>query len=127
MRTPTPRWNSPWNGNAWPRVMLLAAVSLFASPLASPLAAAAEPGLERQTELLYFLKHDCGSCHGLARKGGLGSPLLPENLGARDDDDLVGIILDGIPGTPMPPWRALLTEGEVRFMVKSIKEGTWRQ
>ena len=26
----------------------------------------------RQAELLYLLKHDCGSCHGMTRKGGLG-------------------------------------------------------
>jgi len=106
--------------------VLLAAASFFA---VSGMAAEAAGGLgrERQTELLYFLKHDCGSCHGLARKGGLGSPLLPENLSARSDDDLMDIILNGISGTPMPPWRELLTEDEVRFMVKSIKEGTWRQ
>jgi len=34
----------------------------------------------RQTELLYLLKHDCGSCHGMTRKGGLGPALLPANL-----------------------------------------------
>jgi mono/diheme cytochrome c family protein len=28
----------------------------------------------RQAELLHLLKHDCGSCHGMTRKGGLGPP-----------------------------------------------------
>jgi len=58
----------------------------------------------RQAELLYLLKHDCGSCHGMTRKGGLGPPLLPENLGGRPQLLFVDTILDGRSGTPMPPW-----------------------
>jgi len=37
-----------------------------------------EISAERQTELLYLLKQDCGSCHGMTLQGGLGSSLLPE-------------------------------------------------
>jgi len=105
-----------------------AAVLLTAAMLAlAAFPAAAAPDRQRQDELLYFLKHDCGSCHGLTRKGGLGSPLLPEMLAGRDDDDLTGIILDGVPGTPMPPWRGLLTADEARWMVRAIKEGRWKK
>lgn len=81
---------------------------------------------ERQAELLYFLKHDCGSCHGLTRKGGLGSPLLPEALKQRTDDELTDIIMDGIPDTPMPPWRELFDRQEASWMVRAIKNGKWQ-
>ena len=70
----------------------------------------AAPGTERQAELIHRLKHDCGSCHGLTMKGGLGPPLLPSSLAAKPDAFLVRVILDGSPGTPMPPWRPELTE-----------------
>jgi cytochrome c55X len=77
----------------------------------------------RQAELLYLLKHDCGSCHGMTRKGGLGPPLLPENLGGRSQLLMTDTILDGRPGTPMPPWRGLLTEQEVQWLVEAMRRG----
>ena len=77
----------------------------------------------RQAELLYLLKHDCGSCHGMTRKGGLGPPLLPDNLRDRPPMLMENTVLDGRPGTPMPPWRGLLTEQEVRWLVEAIRRG----
>jgi cytochrome c55X len=77
----------------------------------------------RQTELLYLLKHDCGSCHGMTRKGGLGPALLPANLRNRPPQLMVNTVLYGRPGTPMPPWRGLLTEQEVRWLVEALRSG----
>ena len=77
----------------------------------------------RQAELLYLLKHDCGSCHGMTRKGGLGPPLLPDNLRDRPPMLMENTVLDGRPGTPMPPWRGLLTEQEVRWLGEAIRRG----
>lgn len=77
----------------------------------------------RQTELLYLLKHDCGSCHGMTRKGGLGPALLPANLRDRPPQLMVNTVLDGRPGTPMPPWRGLLTEQEVQWLVDALRSG----
>ena len=56
--------------------------------------------------------------------GGLGSPLDAATLADKDTESLVAIILDGIPGTPMPPWRPLLTEEEAQWIVHSLKNGT---
>jgi cytochrome c55X len=78
---------------------------------------------ERQAELLYLLKHDCGSCHGMTRKGGLGPPLLPANLRNRPPMLMENTILDGRSGTPMPPWRGLLTEQEARWLVEAMRRG----
>ena len=85
---------------------------------------AAAPDSQRQAELLYLLKHDCGSCHGMTRQGGLGPPLLPEDLRDRPQLLLVNTVLDGRSGTPMPPWRGLITEGEATWIARSLKEGS---
>jgi len=81
------------------------------------------PDAGRQTQLLYLLKHDCGSCHGMTRQGGLGPALLPENLQTRPPELLVSTILDGRPGTPMPPWRGELSEADVRWLVEALNRG----
>lgn len=78
---------------------------------------------ERQSELRYVLEQDCGSCHGLTLKGGLGSPLLAGKLTERDAADLALIILDGIPGTPMPPWRPLIQPHEALWLAQVLKSG----
>lgn len=101
------------------RKILLIAALVAAS---FPATARTEVESARQTELLYLLKHDCGSCHGMTLKGGLGKPLGAELLAERTDEQLVLAILDGMPGTPMPPWRPLLTPEEAQFLVKTLRD-----
>lgn len=79
--------------------------------------------VERKSELLYILEQDCGSCHGLTMKGGLGPALMPERLQHLNDAELTSVILDGVPGTPMPPWRPLLTEQEAQWLTQVIRSG----
>jgi cytochrome c55X len=86
-------------------------------------AAASDPADQRQAELLHLLKHDCGSCHGLTMKGGLGPALLPQAIGEKDDEVLVETILNGRPGTPMPSWRFELSAAEAAWMVRALKAG----
>lgn len=71
---------------------------------------------DRAEALAHLVEQDCGSCHGLTRKGGLGSPLTYEVLEGRDRDSLALVILDGMPGTAMPPWRPLMTEAEAYWI-----------
>nr|WP_244615013.1 cytochrome c [Pukyongiella litopenaei] len=66
---------------------------------------------------------DCGSCHGLSLKGGLGPDIRPDALAHYDADTLATVILDGIPGTPMPPWRPLLSEAEAAWIVEYLLTG----
>ena len=96
--------------------------ALFATSI-TPVCSEESISTARQTELLYLLQQDCGSCHDLPLKGGLGTPLLPENLADKPDDALVEIIMQGLPGTPMPPWRFLLKEQEAAFLVRAMKTG----
>lgn len=93
--------------------------------LLAPLLAAAGPDIPetRRGELRHLLLHDCGSCHGLTMRGGLGRPLLPETLAGRSDEALAGVILDGVRGTAMPPWRGELTREEAIWMVRELREG----
>ena len=77
----------------------------------------------RQTELVGLVRNDCGSCHGLTLKGGLGSPLLPEWLMDKPDISLRETILRGRTGTAMPPWSAFLNEAEAEWIVVRLKEG----
>ena len=84
---------------------------------------AADISPQRQAELLNLLKHDCGSCHGLTLKGGLGPALTPDVLQQKPVDFLAATILYGRTGTPMPPWRPFLTDGEAQWLALRIKEG----
>ena len=81
------------------------------------------PSPTRQAELYNLVIQDCGSCHGLTMKGGLGSALLPKNLEGKDVESLTEIVLDGLPGTPMPPWRTQFHDGEARWIVEQLKKG----
>lgn len=83
----------------------------------------AEPDATRQQELMNLLKQDCGSCHGMTLKGGLGPPLLIETLKDKPDDMLALTILEGRPGTPMPPWKSLLTREDADWLVQQLRQG----
>ena len=85
--------------------------------------ATAELDSSRQNELLYLLKHDCGSCHGMTLKGGLGPSLLPEALSGKPAGLLVSTILDGRPNTAMPPWKNMLTQDEAEWLTAQLLQG----
>ena len=78
--------------------------------------------VKRQAELRNLVVQDCGSCHGLTLRGGLGRPLQPETLAGFPDTAVAEIILDGVSGTPMPPWRGLLTETEALWIARTLKQ-----
>lgn len=81
-----------------------------------------EPGAARQQELENMLKHDCGSCHGLPPKGGLGPSLMPDALAGKNDALLFDAIRNGRAGTAMPSWRPFLNDVEIRWMVGRLRQ-----
>jgi cytochrome c55X len=91
--------------------------------LAASAALAGAPSESRQSELIYRLRQDCGSCHGYTLKGGLGPSLLPAALKGKDNDVLVDVILHGVPGRPMPPWNFEVTRDEAFWLVRQMKRG----
>jgi cytochrome c55X len=91
-------------------------LSKIALSLLLPTAAMAEVAAPRALALEHIVLQDCGSCHGLTLKGGLGKPLTADVLHGADPAALALIILDGVPGTAMPPWRPLLTKEEADWI-----------
>ena len=85
--------------------------------------AGAEPVAERQRELVRLVRQDCGSCHGMTLKGGLGPPLTPEALRDKPAASLVATVLMGRPGTPMPPWQRFVTPAEAEWIVARLQDG----
>ena len=110
-----------WWSSAIPRAAVASIGVLVVTSFSAP--AYAEPTAKRQQELKHLLKHDCGSCHGMTLKGGLGPALLPENLNSKADEVLKQTILHGRPPTPMPPWKGILSEDDVEWLVTLLREG----
>lgn len=86
-------------------------------------ATAAEPAPERQRELIHLVRQECGFCHGLRLTGGLGSPLTAPAMAEKPAETLEAVILHGIPGTAMPPWRPFLSDADVSWIVHRLQEG----
>jgi cytochrome c55X len=84
---------------------------------------AAEPSQPRQRELLHLVRQDCGSCHGMRLTGGLGLPLTPEALRDKPVEGLEATVYYGRPGTAMPPWKSVLSEAEVHWIVQKLMTG----
>jgi cytochrome c55X len=93
------------------------ALSLMMSATAG---AADDISASRQQELRNLLTQDCGSCHGLTMKGGLGPALLPSMLRGKPAEYISSVILDGRPGTAMPPWRPLISPAEARWLTSLL-------
>ena len=99
----------------WLALSSFATLVVAGTLICVPVAAAGEKQLER------LVIQDCGSCHGLTMKGGLGRPLTAEALDGQDAEAVAGIILDGIPGTAMPGWRPLLSEQDALWIARYLK------
>ena len=90
---------------------------------AIPCQAMDDPSPARQAELQSLVIHDCGSCHGLTLRGGLGPSLLPGALSNQSPAYLTAIILHGRAGSAMPPWKHLLTPAEARWIADRLLQG----
>ena len=96
---------------------------LIASLMSISGLALAELPSSRQSELTHLLKQDCGSCHGMTLKGGLGPALLPELVKEKPTDYLVTTILEGHPNTAMPGWKTILSKEDALWIAKQLKQG----
>lgn len=117
---------SPHQARLPPFVAGMVALTLATTPAnaaqgASDAATAISPA--RQKELVHFVRHDCGSCHGLTLRGGLGPPLTPEALKGKPAAYVKAMILDSRPGTAMPHWRPLLPEAEAAWIAEKLLQG----
>lgn len=81
------------------------------------------PDTARQIELVRMVRQDCGSCHGLYLTGGLGPALTREAMADKPLDSMAATIYGGRPGTPMPPWKAMLSEAEALWIAQQLMAG----
>lgn len=118
---PVPRRLGRW------RILFAVAAALVAGNAAH--AQDIKPPVEatRRSELITLVRQDCGSCHGLTLKGGLGPALLPVNLKDKPESYLKTVILHGMPDTAMPPWKRFLSDAEAQWIVSNLKEGFPRE
>jgi cytochrome c55X len=86
-----------------------------------PLAAA--PDAARTQQLVRMVRQDCGSCHGMKLTGGLGPALTREALADKPAESLAATIVHGRPGTPMPPWRSMLSADEAQWIAERLRAG----
>ena len=100
----------------WPKAVLI--LCLMAPPVA-----AEQLTPQRKAELRTLVVQDCGSCHGMTLKGGLGSALRPVDLDGVEATTIAQIVLDGVPDKPMPPWRGLLSDSDALWIAHALKTG----
>ena len=70
-----------------------------------------------------LVRHDCGSCHGLTLKGGLGPPLTAPALAGKPTEYVREMILHGRNGTAMPPWAPILSQAEAEWIAERLVAG----
>jgi cytochrome c55X len=100
-------------------LLLIGLTWLLAQPaLAEADSQAPAVDAERLETLLY---QDCGSCHGMTLRGGLGPALPRDRMQTLSPEALTHIIRHGIPGTAMPGWKALLSEEEARWIAEHLQ------
>lgn len=98
----------------------LAAMLPFAVPVWAQSPSVPLPDPAREQALVHMVRQDCGSCHGLTLKGGLGPALTAQALRDKPAESLVATIVGGRPGTPMPPFRGLVSEAEAAWIVEQL-------
>ena len=113
----------------------IAVASIFLALIAMPIIASeAESSTtddsiteSRAIELTHMVRHDCGSCHGMTLKGGLGPSLLPEQFEGKNVDYIKLTILHGRNGTAMPPWKAIISDSDAEWIAEFLLSGKINQ
>jgi len=118
---------------ALPRAGRAAFRIAFAAALLGPclassaMAGADDPSPQRRQQLVHMVRQDCGACHGLRLTGGLGPALTPTALRDWTPDGITATILNGRPGTPMPPWKSFVSEAEAQWIARNLLAGFPRE
>jgi cytochrome c55X len=121
---PRARVGEPSYGLPHPGVLLLLVIALLGVTLATSVSADdSGPTAQRTAQLVHLVRQDCGSCHGLTLRGGLGPPLLPAALAGKPADYLKHVILNGTAGSAMPGWAPLLSAADAEWIAQRLLSG----
>lgn len=83
----------------------------------------AQAASEHEQKLIRMVRQDCGSCHGMRLTGGLGPALTREALVDKPVESLASTIYHGRPGTPMAPWRTMLSLADAQWIAQQLAQG----
>jgi cytochrome c55X len=102
----------------------IGAAVLVAAVLPGVLAVAADDvSPDRASALTHLVRQDCGSCHGMTLKGGLGPALTPVALTGRSPADLAWVISRGRGARAMPGWAPLLSAHDIDWIARGLLDG----
>lgn len=87
--------------------------------------AAADSANDRRSALTQLVRNDCGSCHGITLKGGLGPALTPDRLSQMPSDLIAFWIKNGRPERGMPAWEPLLSDSDIAYIANGLKNGAF--
>ncbi len=96
------------------KINIFSACTLLLAIMIAPQAQARSAGVEEN-----YATH-CASCHGPERLGGVGTVLLPGNLGRLKKGSAKKIITSGAPATQMPGFAEMLSGDEIDALVEYV-------
>lgn len=79
---------------------------------------------EQRLSLRTLLHQECGSCHGLFLKGGLGPALTADALQGQSPEQIALTIMQGRPGTAMPAWNRFLQPAESLWLANFLLQNS---
>ena len=68
-----------------------------------------------------MFEKECQGCHGPNHEGGVGADLRPAKLEKKNAYTLAEVILDGRPGTAMPPFAEKMNQADAQKMVDYLQ------
>ena len=78
---------------------------------------------DQAAKLIRMVRQDCGACHGMRLTGGLGPALTPQAMREMPVESIAATIYHGRPGTPMPPWRAMINAAQAQWIAEQLQAG----
>ena len=82
-----------------------------------------EPDDARQEMIFGMVRDVCSTCHGVDLVGDKGPALSAETLKGKDVEVLAETIANGKLGTIMPPFGAMLSREETRWLAHRLQQG----
>lgn len=76
---------------------------------------------------MLLLKNDCTACHGTLMEGGTAPSLRAVTLEGKSTEELVRVILDGLPLRNMPNYADRLGPEEAASLVRILRNETWKR
>jgi nitrite reductase (NO-forming)/hydroxylamine reductase len=68
-----------------------------------------------------MFEKECQGCHGPNHEGGVGADLRPDKIAKKNAYTLVQTILNGRPGTAMPPFSEKMNKADAQKMVDYLQ------